>query len=283
MAKFWYANSHYKNLLSTVVDSSNGDTISEVEINGETWLKIPSNCSASILASTTGLPDVYFSCDVMILNDGAEDWGVVGHEICYINGDSGYCSLFRRRGNGDVSLCVGSATNAEYPRDASFHLLFHATPDKIQLITSVANYGEDGHRGTIRGFSIQGLYVRNIIISEETLAFSDTIREVPISSIAGDNWRISDNSAYTEDTNVSATVNLSETSMKQQLASIDPRKLIFTGMSERQGENITGLDVKRGHEIHLQKIDVGTHVFGTAYDTSKDDANAVLTITTRSV
>lgn len=129
-----------------------------------------------------------------------------------------------------------------------------------------------------------GVYIRNIIISEEPISFSDTIREVTVDSITGSGWYTSNGKSYTENVNAPATVKLNSASLAEAKRVVDARKFAFSGISNRQGERINALEVKRANEAHQSLVDIGEHTFGSSWSVnSPSEITDTLTITSRKV
>ncbi len=129
-----------------------------------------------------------------------------------------------------------------------------------------------------------GVYIRNIIISEEPISFSDTIREVTVDSITGNNWYTSNGKSFTENVNTTATVRLNSQSLAEAKRALDARKFAFSGITNRQGERINALEVKRANEAHQSLVDIGEHTFGSSWNVnSPNEISDTLTVTTRKV
>jgi len=133
-------------------------------------------------------------------------------------------------------------------------------------------------------FYMAGIFIRNIIISEEPISFSDTIREVTVDSITGSGWYTSNGKSYTENVNAPATVKLNSASLAEAKRAIEARKFAFSGVSNRQGERINALEVKRANEAHQSLVDMGEHTFGSSWNVnSPSEITDTLTITSRKV
>ena len=132
--------------------------------------------------------------------------------------------------------------------------------------------------------SLCGVFIRNIIISEEPISYSDTIREVTVDSITGNGWYTSNGKSFTENVNNAATVKLNSQSLAEAKRVLDARKFAFSGITNRQGERINALEVKRANEAHQSFVDIGEHTFGSSWNVnSPNEISDTLTITTRKV
>ena len=156
--------------------------------------------------------------------------------------------------------------------------------NSVDTITSVGRASAEEYKsGMPMRFCIYGCYVRNVIISQDPITFSDSIKEVPVTSIEGADWYNSGDKAYTEKVNASATVHLDQGALVNAMGSLDARKFAFAGVTNRQGDMITALEVRRGNESHQNNLDTGEHAFGSAWDVVDGYMPNTLTMTTRRV
>lgn len=159
-----------------------------------------------------------------------------------------------------------------------------ATTRTTDTITSVGRASEETSEvGMPMRLGIYGCYVRNVIISQDPITFSDSIKEVPVTSIEGAEWYNSGGKAYTERVNSSATVHLDQGALVNAMSSLDARKFAFAGVTNRQGDMITALEVRRGNESHQNNLDTGEHAYGSAWDVVDGYMPNTLTMTTRRV
>ena len=156
--------------------------------------------------------------------------------------------------------------------------------NSVDTITSVGRASAEEYKsGMPMRLGIYGCYVRNVIISQDPITFSDSIKEVPVTSIEGADWYNSGGKAYTEKVNASATVHLDQGALVNAMGSLDARKFAFAGVTNRQGDMITALEVRRGNESHQNNLDTGEHAFGSAWDIVDGYMPNTLTMTTRRV
>lgn len=168
--------------------------------------------------------------------------------------------------------------------------LVHFSKTSSPGISAMAttNKGKGNKQPTQSGAALRlnfyGYYIRNIIISEEPISYSDTIREVSVDSITGNGWYTSNGKTYTENVNATANIKLNSASLAEAKKAVEARKFAFSGVSNRQGERINALEVKRANEAHQSLVDVGEHVFGSSWGVnSPSEITDTLTLTTRKV
>ncbi len=129
--------------------------------------------------------------------------------------------------------------------------------------------------------AFQGVYLRNLIVSEEPITFSDTVQEVDVESITGDGWAKVGDKYTTQFTNATATLKVNAESLAKAKTLVDARKFGFCGTTSRTGDNINALDVAYGTNTSQQLVDYGDHSIGTAWDYV--DGIDTLTLTTRRI
>ena len=130
---------------------------------------------------------------------------------------------------------------------------------------------------------ICGMYIRNIILSEDPIAYSDTIKEVAVDSIAGTDWYTSNGKSYTEKVNAEAGIRLNCRSLREAKEAIDARKFAFSGVAIREGERINALEISRGGQARQVLLDMGEHFFGTSWDVTPAQVTDTMKITARKV
>lgn len=167
----------------------------------------------------------------------------------------------------------------------SFKVFIHVSKGNGEVTTSVGKGAKVmGYVSDIDAIYLSGVYIRNIIISEEPISYSDTIREVTVDSITGNSWYTSNGKSFTENVNTAATVKLNSQSLAEAKRALDARKFAFSGITNRQGERINALEVKRANEAHQSFVDIGEHTFGSSWNVnSPNEISDTLTITTRKV
>ena len=167
----------------------------------------------------------------------------------------------------------------------SFKVFIHVSKGNGEVTTSVGKGANVmGYVSDIDMLYMSGVFIRNIIISEEPISYSDTIREVTVDSITGNSWYTSNGKSFTENVNTAATVRLNSQSLAEAKRALDARKFAFSGITNRQGERINALEVKRANEAHQSFVDIGEHTFGSSWNVnSPNEISDTLTITTRKV
>lgn len=190
---------------------------------------------------------------------------------------------------GSYSYVVSSYTSLETllkNNEGKFCVHFTSNGSKTSTATTT-NVGkaskETDQNGLPMRFGCYGCFIRNIIISEEPISYTDTIKEVTVDSITGSDWYTSGGKSYTEKVNASATVKLNKKSLADAIGAIDARKFAFAGVTNRQGERINALEVKLNSEAHQNILDTGEHTFGSSWSIDSTDMTDTLTITTRKV
>lgn len=138
-----------------------------------------------------------------------------------------------------------------------------------------------GARAVPFKIAFQGVYLRNLIVSEEPITFSDTVQEVDVESITGDGWAKVGDKYTTQFTNATATLKVNVESLAKAKTLVDARKFGFCGTTSRTGDNINALDVAYGTNTSQQLVDYGDHSIGTAWDFV--DGIDTLTLTTRRI
>ena len=185
----------------------------------------------------------------------------------------------------DYSMRTGFGLENNLKLMPSFKVFIHVSKGNGEVTTSVGKGAKVmGYVSDIDAIYFSGVYIRNIIISEEPISYSDTIREVTVDSITGNSWYTSNGKSFTENVNTAATVRLNSQSLAEAKRALDARKFAFSGITNRQGERINALEVKRANEAHQSFVDIGEHTFGSSWNVnSPNEISDTLTITTRKV
>lgn len=187
-----------------------------------------------------------------------------------------------------TNTCFGSETLFGEGIDyCKMFLHIYPRSDVLQNVEVTCTYG---HGTKVEKISsnvcmlwFRGVLIRNIIVSDTPISFSDTIMEVPVDSIMGRDWYTSDGKHYTDSANTTATIKLNDAALNSVLSKIEPRKVAIAGISNRQGNRITAIELNAGGITHQQKLDTGDHVFGTAWDVTSSDIRNTMTVTSRRV
>ncbi len=186
-----------------------------------------------------------------------------------------------------ITYSSGLGDLANIVQARSCKILSHFTSNYHTMTTSFGS--GTTYNNQINGYATQyfyfaGILLRNIIISEEPISFSDTIREVEVDSVTGTDWYTSNGKSYTENVNATANVKLNSVSLAEAKRVLEARKFAFSGVTNRQGERINALEVKRANEAHQSIVDVGEHTFGSSWSVnSPSEITDTLTITSRKV
>ncbi len=185
----------------------------------------------------------------------------------------------------DHTVSTGFGLKDTLFKEPSFKVHIHISEGKGEVTTNVGRgTNKIDYLNHVDYLYMSGVYIRNVIISEEPISFSDTIREVTVDSIAGSGWYTSNGKTYTENVNATATIKLNSASLAEAKRAIEARKFAFSGVSNRQGERINALEVKRANEAHQSLVDIGEHTFGSSWSVnSPSEITDTLTLTTRKV
>lgn len=160
----------------------------------------------------------------------------------------------------------------------------------IHVVDGVGEVITNAGKGTNRVWSqnvsmiyICGMYIRNIILSEDPISYSDTIKEVAVDSIMGTDWFTSNGKSYTEKVNAEAVIKLNSESLKEAKEAIEARKFAFSGVSNREGERINALEISRGGQARQVLLDMGEHFFGASWDVTPAQVTDTMKIIARKV
>lgn len=305
MGKFFYANTHNADLLNYVNDKGNGSTaIEEITYLDKKWIRIPYNIEAGFMINPKSLSDFYYSAEIVpIPKDFSK---VYKAEMPSGNTLSSYVRYYTSASDSvtDYSLNrvaqVNSVGSWEIKQD--YYGSSYANTDVLKSYVEGGNIlkvfchnkvGEQckhissiqsgivGARAVPFKIAFQGVYLRNLIVSEEPITFSDTVQEVDVESITGDKWSKVGDKYTTQFTNAAATLKVNAESLTKAKTLVDARKFGFCGTTSRTGENINALDVAYGSNTSQQKVDYGDHSIGTAWDFV--DGIDTLTLTTRRI
>lgn len=188
----------------------------------------------------------------------------------------------------ETNTCFGSETLFGEGIDyCKMFLHIYPSSDLHQNVEVTCTYGH-GTKVEVISSNVcmlwfRGVLIRNIIVSDTPISFSDTIMEVPVDSVMGRDWYTSDGKHYTDSVNTTATIKLNDAALNSVLSKIEPRKVAIAGISNRQGNRITAIEINAGGITHQQKLDTGDHVFGTAWDITSSDIKNTMTVTSRRV